>query len=314
MTRIFCVLLVLLPATSAASDEWLSGTWVRAARKFDRAIEETRASGDVTSEARLLAARAHFLLDRSSYHRRDFEGSRRAIEQARTAAEASEDGPALASAIHAWGRWQYWQKLLRGAGEWDAIDATFLEALRIREQIGDRGALSDSWFYLGLVRQMQRDLAPAREAFERSLALADDPLARSFPLRHLGFLMEASGDPASARSSYEESLALRREAGAHALVAFALNLVADFELETAKDAGRARALLHESTRTARCAGSWRALHAAETRLAQLESEQGRVARARDHAVRALEAARKYGDPALIAEASKAADALAAVTR
>lgn len=298
---------------SAASDEWLSGTWIRAARKFDRTIEEARASGDVTREARLLAARAHFLLDRSSYHRRDIEGSRRAIEHALAAAEASGDLSALASAIHASGRWQYWQKLLRGAGEWEAIEATFRDALRIREEIGDSASLSDSWFYIGLVGQMQRDFVSAREAFERSLDLAEDPRARSFPVRHLGYLMEASGDEASARKAYEESLALRRQAGAHALVAFALNLVADFEMETTKDSNRSREILRESARTARCARSWRALHDAESRLARLAPEHGDSG-ARDHALRALEAARKYGDPEMIAEASKTADALAAVTR
>lgn len=293
--------LVLLFALSAGAGEWLSGTWIRAERKLDAAI----AKADGAAKARLLAERAHLLLDRSSYHHLGVEKARRAIDEARVAAEASGDVEARDLAARANLRWHYWQKLVAGHGEWPAVDEAIDEALRIRET-------SESWFYRGLVRQMQEDYAPAREAFERSLSLAKDPLEKSFAHRHLGYMLQVGGDLTSARLHYTLSLEQRREAGAHALVPFALNLLADFELETTKDRARARDLLRESARTARCAKSWRAVNAAETALAQLESDGGDVNSARKHARRAVEAAETYGDPAMVDEARRKAEALGVV--
>lgn len=291
-------MIVLLFALSAGASEWLSGTWIRAERTLDAKI----AKAEGADKARLLAKRAFLLLDRSSYHRLGVEEARRAIDAARAAAETSGDRVAMGDAALANARWHYWQKLVAGTGDWATIDAALDESLRIREQ-------SESWFYRGPVRQMQEDYAPARAAFERALELTQDPLARSFAHRHLGYVLQVGGDVASARHHYTRSLELRREAGAHALVPFALNLLADFELETTKDRARARELLRESARTARCAKSWRAVNAAETALAQLESDTGDVNSARKHARRAVEAAQTYGDAEMVAEARRKADAL-----
>lgn len=290
--------ILLLFALSAGASEWLSGTWVRAERKLDAKIART----DGADRARLLAKRAFLLLDRSSYHRLGAEEARRAIDEARAAAEASGDPVAMGDAALANARWHYWRKLVGGAGDWATVDAALDESLRTREQ-------SEAWFYRGLVRQMQEDYAPAREAFERALDLAQDPLTRSFAHRHLGYMLQVGGDVEAARRHYTRSLDLRRESGAHALVPFALNLLADFELETTKDRARARELLRESARTARCAKSWRAVNAAETALAQLESDAGDAKNARKHARRAVEAAETYGDAEMVAEARRKADAL-----
>jgi tetratricopeptide (TPR) repeat protein len=299
------MMILLLFAFSAGASEWLSGTWTRAERKVDAAIGKARAGGDRTTEARLLAKRAHLLLDRSSYHHLGVDEALRAVEQARAAAEASGDRVALGDAVHALARWHYSRKLA-GTGEWATVEAALSEAFRIREESGDAAGLSDSWFYRGLVRQMQEDYAPAREAFERSLQLAKDPLARSFAHRHLGYVLQLSGDVESARHHYTRSLELRREAGAHALVPFALNLLADFELETTKDRARAKALLRESVETARCAKSWRGVNAAEGMLAQMFADEGDVRSARKHARRALQAAETYGEAEMIAEARRKA--------
>jgi tetratricopeptide (TPR) repeat protein len=298
MTRNAIVFVILLATVSLSADEWLSGTWILAERKLDRAIASARGSGDRVAEARLLAKRASLLLDRSSYHRLDSDGARRAIEEARAVAEATGDRAALASSIQALARWHHWRKL-SGIGDWETVDATIGEALKIREEIGDEAGLAESWFYRGLVRQFQEDNAAAREAFEKSLRYARDPLARSYGHRHLGYIIQLSGDIDSARKHYAKSLELREQAGAHALVPFAMNLLADFELETTKDRARAKSLLAESARTARCAKSWRALNAAEAKLAELDP-----ARAHVHARRALEAAQKYGDAEMIEEAKK----------
>jgi tetratricopeptide (TPR) repeat protein len=312
--RSAALLLLFFMAVSATADEWLSGTWILAERTIDAAIARTARAGDRAAEARLLARRAHFLLDRSSYHQLDPERARRAIDEARRAAETSGDRFALAGSIQALGRWQYSRKLSAGSGEWEAIDATFCEALRIREEIGDRAGLSESWFYRGLVQQMQEKLEPARKAFEQALRFAGDPLARSFALRHLGYVLEVGGENAAARRAYEQSLELRRQAGAHALVPFAIQLVADFALEAGGDRAAAIELLRESARVARCAKSWRALHAAEGKLAVLEGDENRLARAREHARRALDAAVRYGDAELIADARRKAAALAGHSR
>src|SRR5687768_2543483 len=103
--RAALLLLVLAASFSVQCEEWLSGTWIRAERKLDRALEKARTAGDGKAEARLLAKRASLLLDRSSYHRLDAGRAERAIGEARAAAEASGDRQALASAIQALARW-----------------------------------------------------------------------------------------------------------------------------------------------------------------------------------------------------------------
>jgi tetratricopeptide (TPR) repeat protein len=291
------MMVLLLFTLSAGASEWLSGTWVRAERKLDAAI----AKADGAAKARLLAKRAHLLLDRSAYHRLGVDEAWRACEDARAAAQTSGDRMALGDALHAIARWHYGRKLA-GVGEWATVDAAIDAALRVRED-------ADYWFYRGLVRQMQEDYGPAREAFERSLSLAKDPLARSYAHRHLGYLRQVGGDVESAGHHYTKSLEQRREAGAHTLVPFALNLLADFELETTKDRARAKALLHESVQTARCAKSWRGVNAAESMLAQLFADEGDARNARRHATRALEAAETYGEAEMIAEARRKAEAL-----
>lgn len=298
MIRITTLLVVLLAAVSAGAGEWLSGTWILAERKLDRSIGKA----DGAAKARLLAKRAFLFLDRSSYHRLGPEEARRAIDVARAAAEDSGDPIAMGDAALANARWHYWRKLVEGNGEWSTVDAALDEALQIREQ-------SEAWFYRGLVRQMQEDYVPAREAFEKSLQLAKDPLMRSFAHRHIGYMHQLSGDLEAARQHYNLSYEQRQEAGAHALVPFALNLLADFELETTKDRARAKALLHESARTARCAKSWRAVNAAESKLAELLSEDGDSRNARKHAERAVEAAEKYGEAEMIEEARRKVAAL-----
>jgi len=290
--------LLLLFAFSAGASEWLSGTWIHAERKLDAAIEKA----DGAAKARLLAKRAFLFLDRSSYHRLGVDEARKALDEARAAAAASGDRIAMGDAALANARWYYWRKLVGGVGEWSTVDAALDEALRIREQ-------SDAWFYRGLVRQMQEDYAPAREAFERSLSLAKDPLMRSFSHRHLGYVIQLSGDLASARKHYTLSLELREKAGAHALVPFSLNLLADFELETTNDRARAKDLLHDAARTARCAKSWRALNAAEGMLAEMYKQDGDLRNARKHAGRAVQAAETYGEAEMIAEARHKLDAM-----
>ena len=127
----------------------------------------------------------------------------------------------------------------------------------------------------------------------------------------------ASGPAMGSRSAevvvYERkrgwaSLELREQAGAHALVPFALNLLADFELETTKDRARAKELLRESARTARCAKSWRGVNAAEGMLADVLAGEGDRASARKHAQRAVQAAEAYGDAAMVEEARRKASA------
>lgn len=299
MIRVATVLFVLFTAFSSSAGDWLTGKWDAAEKKLDREIAAARKKRDRVTEARLLATRASFLLDRSSYHKLDPDRAKSAIVDARAAAEASGDRLALANAIHADARWNYWQKLDQEKGEWPAIDQTIHEALRMRGEIADKPGLSDSWFYRGLVRQMQEDYVPARKAFETALHYAKDPLARSFAERHLGYVYQVNHDLENARKLYVASLDHRLEAGADVLVPFAMNLLADFELETTKDREAAKKLLLDSAMIARGALSWRAANAAETKLVELDPDDARA-----HAKRALDAAEKYGDPKMIAAAKK----------
>jgi tetratricopeptide (TPR) repeat protein len=282
--RNFAVLLATLLTLPLAANDWLAGTWIRAERKLDRAVAEAKTSA---AEARLLAKRAHFLLDRNVYHRADSERARVAIDDALAAAKRSGDATAIALAMHARSRFLYFGAL-DGDGNFAAADASIDESLQVQE-------LADAWFYRGLVRQMKEEYGPARAAFERVLAVTNDPLVRSFAHRHIGYLIELGGDADAARVHYRKSVDQRRESGAHVLVPFALNLLADSE----KDRARAIELLHESTAAARCSKSWRALNAAETKLAELSANREVAVK---HARRALDAAQSYGDAAMIAEA------------
>lgn len=284
--RIVTLLLATLLALPLTATEWLAGTWSSAARRLDTAITNAK---DASTRARLLAKRAHFLIDRSSYHHLDTAGSRQAIDEAIAAARHANDRTALALALHANARWHYFRALDDGA-PWAPVDAAIDESLRVQE-------LADAWFYRGLVRQMNEDYKAARTAFERVLALTDDPLLQSFAHRHIGYVFEATGDMNSARVHYATSLAQRRASGAHVLVPFALNLIADAE----PNRDRRIELLKESTRTARCAKSWRAVNDAETKLAELSSNREL---ARKHAQRALEAAQWYSEARMIEEAQK----------
>jgi hypothetical protein len=71
--RNFAVLLATLLTLPLAANEWLAGTWIRAERKLDRAVTEAK---NPAAQARLLAKRAHFLLDRSAYHQLASRSSR----------------------------------------------------------------------------------------------------------------------------------------------------------------------------------------------------------------------------------------------
>lgn len=301
---IFAIALTLsavsLPASDDVRNVWLRGDWKRAEELLSRAEARARRTRDVSAELSAMRDRALYLLDRNSYSRFDPETTHAGVERFYEIASGSPDDAMKADALHAMGRYRYWQ-MFSGEGDWKTVEDLFRRALELRDTSGEAGALADAHFYLGLVHQMQGEAGPARAEFERGLALStNDALMQSFFERHLGALDEDEGKHESAHRRYVASLDLRRRAGATLLVPFALNLLASSEEK--HDSERATALLRESAALAKRTGSTRALANAEGELARLAESRGDLRAARRHAASALRAARAHGDPELIREA------------
>lgn len=281
---------------------WLRGEWARAEAQLRREETRARRAADETAVLRVLRDRVLLLLDRHSYSTYDPELTRVAVERFYELAARSNDPVLHADAIHAVGRYRYWQ-MFAGEGDWKSVRDLFTRALELRKVSGDRTDVADSHFYLGLVHQMQGEAGPARAEFELGMPYADgDPLMQSFLERHLGALDEDAGDQELARKRYVASLDMRRRAGATLLVPFALNLLAAHEAKVGGNTRRATALYRQASEVARRTRSNRALADAEGELARLAQLRGDLRAASKRAASSLRAARAHGDPELISEA------------
>lgn len=134
-----------------------------------------------------------------------------ALAMART-----EDPTLAAELVQATGEVEFWKKLTGGTRDWRELGALFDRAIEMRKAAGDRRGVAESTFYRGLIAQFTEPMYQARHYWERARELGkdlDDPLVRSYPIRHLGDLAESEGDLVLAEKLHRESLALREQDG-----------------------------------------------------------------------------------------------------
>lgn len=275
----------------------LRGEWDRAGELLLQHISTAAREADHLSVARLRTEYARVLMDRNFFHAQDREGVSRAIRSAEQAAKAANDRRSLADLVQYRGQVLFSEAF--STGDFDTPRRIFLEALAARQRLGDKRRLAETHFYIGVSFEQQHKPADAVPYYRRSLALAEesgDKAMQSYPHRHLGGLDEEAGRLDSAYQHIQRSLALRRQAGFAVGVPFAMLQLVDFlarhrgQPETAITLAEAAMDLAESSRSSR------ALYLAQLTLSRLELERNRVPAATDYAERAVEGARRFGEP------------------
>jgi predicted ATPase len=101
-------------------------------------------------------------------------------------------------------------------GDYQAASPRAEESLSIARELGDKQAIGNAEWLLGLVRMGQRNSAAARPLLEESRTLFQelgDVWGEAMSLYYLGMATYFSGDRAAARAHYEESLRLLKEQG-----------------------------------------------------------------------------------------------------
>ncbi|GAA2748791.1 tetratricopeptide repeat protein [Kitasatospora cinereorecta] len=148
-----------------------------------------------------------------SYHHSVFGGDSSQLASADLGLDAVEADLALAR-----GRLLHARFLDERAEDTRELEL-FERAADLYAQLGDVRGEGEARFWIGAYHQVVRDDTPtALPAFHRALDLAtraEDPLTRSYVLRHLGFAAHQDGRLDEARDRLEESTRLRRELAFH---------------------------------------------------------------------------------------------------
>lgn len=276
-----------------------------AAGEWDMVLAELRAdlvaavaAGDHESEGSMRVQIAQALVERSAYHALDEKPADDASREALAVSEQRAPA-ALGRALLMRGRFLYSRAF--DDGDWTAPERLIRRALARFEERKEIRGQCESWFYLGLIEQMQERLDKADEHFRRGLAQArrmGEPLLESYFHRHLGYSAQSRRQFDIAEKALRESLRLRKQAGAPVFTPFALITLAKFLAASGRGADEIRGLYGEAAALADSSGSRRAAFQAYLAMAQLA---GDARQRREHAGKALVAARAYGDPANVRE-------------
>jgi tetratricopeptide (TPR) repeat protein len=278
-----------------------AGEWngVLAELRADLAAAVAAKESESEGLARVQIAQA--LVERSSYHELDEKSAADASLEALSICE-NRAPAALGRALLVRGRFLYSRAF--DNGDWAAPKTLIRQALVRFEERRDVRGQSESWFYLGLIEQMQERLDKADEFFRKGLGQAqglDAPLLESYFHRHLGYSAQSRKQYDSAEKALRESLRLREKAGATVFTPFARIALAGFFAETGRAPDEIRGLYVEAALAAEKSGSLRAAFQAYLALARLP---GAARLRRDLATKALDAARGYGDPGAVKEAEE----------
>jgi tetratricopeptide (TPR) repeat protein len=273
----------------------LRGEWDRAADLLLQQISTaSQQSGRV---ARLRTEYARVSMDRNFFHAQDREAASRAIRRAERAAKAAHDRQSLTDLLQYRGQILFSEAF--STGDFEAARLIFLEARAARQQLGDKRGLAETDFYIGVSFEQQKKPIDAEAYYRRSLALAmetGDRVMQSYAHRHLGGLDEEAGRLDSAYEHIQRSLALRREAGFKVGVPFAMLQLADFLARHKGEPEIAITLTEAAMDLAESSHSSRARFFAQLGLSRLELDRKRLQAAASHAERAVEAARRFGEP------------------
>jgi tetratricopeptide (TPR) repeat protein len=270
------------------------------AGKWDEAktvlVERLAQTKDAIEGARLKAELAHLAADRSTYFHKSESSVLAALEDARSAVQATGDKLALATLEMAEGRFTYW-KALDKTNDWGPPTEDFDRALQIYKELGDQVGLGEAVFYRGLVYQMQEQNLHAREMFDQALELTNktgDERLRSFVVRHIGYLQQTAGEIDAARANFQKSLQLRQRNEMKVFVPFALIALAEFEAEQ-NNLAEAIQLVEQAIPVAETGNSPRALYSAQLILAKWYADEGETGKAKELAEQSRAGAAAFGD-------------------
>jgi tetratricopeptide (TPR) repeat protein len=270
-----------------------AGKWDDAKAVLQEQLTKTIDSAEA---ARLKAELAHLASDRNTYFHKDESAVVAALEEARSAVEASNDKRALATLEMAAGRFTYWQALGK-TKDWGPPTENFDRALQIYKELGDEIGLGEAMFYRGLVYQMQEQNQRAGQFFVQALALTKrtgDERLQSFVVRHIGYLQQTAGEIDAARANFQKSLQLRQQNEIKAFVPFALIALADFEAEQ-KNSSEAIKLIEQALPLAKSGNSPRALYSGQLMLAKWYANEGKATEAKKLAEQSRAGAEAFGD-------------------
>jgi predicted ATPase/DNA-binding SARP family transcriptional activator/DNA-binding CsgD family transcriptional regulator/Tfp pilus assembly protein PilF len=127
-------------------------------------------------------------------------------------------------------------------------EACFEDALRLYEELGDRGSVAESLVYLGWVAEYRGDPDRAAALFEESMAVVRESENRTLlpnVLNGLGWITFNAGDFERARALWAEALEMERELGSNMVASGVLFNMGYTEL-TRGNHKQATALLEES--------------------------------------------------------------------
>ena len=271
-----------------------AGKWDDAKAFLQEQLTKTKNAAEA---AQLKAELAHLASDRNTYFHKDESSVVAALEEARSAAQASNDKRALATLEMAEGRSTYW-KALEKTKDWGPPTEDFDRALQIYKELGDEIGLGEAMFYRGLVYQMQDEIQRARQIFEQALALTKktgDERIQSFVVRHIGYLQQTAGEIDAARANFQKSLQLRQRNEMKVFVPFALIAWAEFEAEQKNSADAIR-LVEQALPLAERGNSPRALYSAQLTLAKWYVDKDKTAEAKKLAEQSRSGAEAFGDP------------------
>jgi tetratricopeptide (TPR) repeat protein len=269
-----------------------TGKWNEARTVLENQLSQTK---DLTEIARLKAELARCSVTSNTYFRKEDSLVRSLIEDARSAVQAADSKPALATLETAEGQLTYWNAL-EGTNDWGPPTGHFDRALQLYRELGDDLGLGEAMFYRGLVYQMQNQNQPARKCFDQALQLTKttgDERMQSFVVRHIGYLEEAAGETDAARANYRESLELRQKNDMKVFVPFAMILLADFEGEQ-KHLAEAIRFAEQAIQLAESGNSTRALYSAKLTLAKLYLENGQATAAKELGEQSSAGAEAFG--------------------
>ncbi len=182
--------------------------------------------------------------------------------------------------------------------EWDAAEASFEQALGIRQQVGDTAGIVESTVGLGLVHQHVGRWSRAAEAFTGAVRIAAtmDPGPQTVVAhRQLGHLRLLTGDHAGAAAELDVALALAEQMTETLEYATTLVAVAGACL----DAGDLPRALRLSERSVRCARTVEQEIEAHILLTLLDLATQRQEPATAHAAEAVAQAEHLGSPRLL---------------
>jgi tetratricopeptide (TPR) repeat protein len=277
-----------------------AGNWDEAKTVLAEQLAQTK---DAAEEARFKAELAHLEADRNAYFQKNESSVRAALEDARSAVQATGDKLALATLEMTEGRFTYW-KALDKTKDWGPPTEDFDRGLQIYKELGDQVGLGEAVFYRGLVYQMQEQNSRAREMFDQALELTNktgDERLRSFVVRHIGYLQQTAGEIDAARANFQKSLQLRQRNEMKVFVPFALLALAEFEAEQ-KNLAEAIQLVEQAIPLAESGHSPRALYSAQLTLAKWYADEGKTAKAKELAEQSRAGAKAFGDTSDMKEA------------